>query len=86
MKSAIENIYDGNAGEVNTPISEEYRKLLKEINDKNDEIMKTLSTKQKALFEEISEISNGLEAEARLSSFKHGFELGLSIGMEIALK
>ena len=86
MKSAIKEIYYGNIGEEFVPTSEEYCKLLRDINDKNDEIMKTLSAKQKTLFEEISNISNELEAEARVSSFEHGFELGLSIGMEIALK
>ena len=86
MKSAIENIYDGRAGADAIPTSEEYRKLLSKIADKSDEIIKTLSKKQKELFDEILNISCAMKAESGLSGFKYGFELGLSIGMEIALK
>ena len=76
MKSAIEDIYDGNAGADAIPTSEKYRKLLSKIADKSDEIIKTLSKKQKELFDEIVHISCGLEGESSLSGFKYGFELG----------
>ena len=85
MKSAIEEIYYGKLHSDKKP-SEKYLKKLREINDICDELKKTLSAKQKTLFEEIIELSEGLDSEAVLNNFKFGFETGLKVGMEIALK
>ncbi|MDE7083400.1 MAG: hypothetical protein K2O89_06845 [Clostridia bacterium] len=86
MISAIEEIYNGDAGDTNVKTTDEYRRLMREMNGKNEEIMKKMSAKQRNLFDEILTLSNLLEAEAGFANFKYGFELGLSIGMEIALK
>ena len=86
MKSTIEKIYLENAGTSTVPTTEEYRRLLHKLSGKQTKIMKTMSKRQKELFLEIAEISSALEAENSLSNFKHGFKLGLSLGIEVAIK
>ena len=86
MKSAIEDIYyDGAICEKLKP-SEEYKKYFSEFYNEYEKLRAALPEKLKPQFDKVMNLRDETESESGLDNFKFGFETGLKIGMEIALK
>jgi len=86
MKSAIEEIYYGEVTCENLKPQGEYLNYFNEFNGAYNKFTAILPESLKAQFENIMNLRDDMEAQASLNGFKYGFETGLKIGMEIALK
>ena len=86
MKSAIKEIYYGRVACDKLEPSVEYFKRFDAFYKEYEKFKAALPEKLKPQFEKVLDLHNETEAESGLDNFKYGFELGLSIGMEIALK
>ncbi len=86
MKSAIEEIYYGGITCENLKPQGEYLKCFNEYHDGYEKFKEALNENLKAQFENIMNLRDDMEAQSSLDGYKYGFETGLKIGMEIALK
>ena len=83
MKSIIQDIYFGNRGIQDTiKMSDEYWKIMGDIDLLCQEFLPTLSQEQKNKFNEISSLTGGLEAESALSHYEEGIKIGFLLAME----
>ena len=82
MKSAIEDIFNGNIEE-NIKMSEEYGKICDECDKLYKELQTYLNEEQKKVLFNYMIETGGLEAEAACAHFKEGFKIGLLIAAEV---
>ncbi len=81
--SIIEDLYYGKRGLSETiPISEEYKKILNDIVDKENILTKNFTKDQKNLYFDISLLYGSLQSEHGLATYIEGFKIGLRIGIE----
>lgn len=84
MQSIISEIFDGEKYRTENIIrSDNYKLMQKSLDIDYQKFFKTLTEKQKDLFEEVYNGLSGLEAEQSKTSFEEGFKLGLSLAFEI---
>lgn len=62
--------------------SREFREFFNEFYDKYQKMRKSLSVKQKELFENIMELRDEMDSEQGITHFEYGFKLGLALGSE----
>ena len=86
MKSAIEETYYDKLACDKLKSGEEYIKCFSKFCKEYEKFRVALPEELKPQFEAVLDLRNEMEAESSLDNFKHGFETGLTIGMEIALK
>lgn len=83
MKSAIEDIYNGNWSSENFKTSEEYSKICDECDKLYKEIEKHLDEEQRENLFNLVLKDGELEGEAAYTHFKEGFKLGMLIAIEV---
>lgn len=86
MKSTIEAIYYGRVNCEHLKPKGQYKKYCNKFYDEYDKLKSALPKNFKEPFDNIIALRDDMEAESGLDNFKYGFETGLKIGMEIALK
>ena len=62
--------------------TDEYKKILKEFNQKRDEIDKILTIEQKEILEELFEMRGKLEGELEKQRFIEGFSMAVKVIFE----
>ncbi len=83
--STLEKLYYGNVNPCERFIKKEseYHKLTMQLLDKEENLLKTVSSAEKALYEQIIEIKGEQENFSEKEMFIDGFRLGAQIMLEI---
>lgn len=66
----------------NYKVSQEFKEFFREFYDNYKKMQKSLSGKQKELFDKIMELRDEMDSEQGITHFEYGFKLGLKLGRE----
>lgn len=83
MKSVIFEMLDGKCCCLDKMASsEDYRKLLKEVENQYDKLLNGLTEEQKTMLEALYNLMIELQAETSTFHYREGFKLGISVVFE----
>ncbi len=82
-KSVIEDLYYCRRGNVQyIKNSEEYLKILNEVNQLYGQLVKILDEESRKVLKRLMDLNTEMEAEADLENFKEGLKIGILLGGE----